>query len=178
MTPKQKLFVKEYLVDLNATRAAIAAGYSEKTARQQGARLLSNVDIATELAESAQKRAEKLDISAEKVLTELSRMAFCNMLDYMRVQDGDAYVDFSTLTREQAAAIQEIIVEEYSEGKGKERRDIKRTKFKLAEKRGSLELLGRHLKLFTDKIEHSGTINYTEALTKAKERLSAHRRTD
>ena len=69
MTPKQKFFVKEYLIDLNATRAAISAGYSEKTAYSQGQRLLKHVEVGAKLAQSAQKVTEKLDISTEYVLT-------------------------------------------------------------------------------------------------------------
>ena len=68
MTPKQKLFVKEYLVDLNATRAAISAGYSEKTACEQGSRLLRNVQIQAEVNKRAAKITEKLDISTEYIL--------------------------------------------------------------------------------------------------------------
>ncbi len=160
MTPKQKLFVKEYLVDLNATRAAIAAGYSVNGADVAGSRLLGNVRVKAEIEQSLAKTCAKLDITVEKVLGELAKLGFSNMLDYIRVQDGEAYIDFSKLTREQAAAIQEVTVEEYSEGKGKEKRDIKRTKFKIAEKRGSLELLGKYLKLFTDKVEVAGKIEH------------------
>lgn len=76
------------------------------------------------------------------------------MLDYMTVQsDGYAYVDLSRLTREQAAAIQEITVEEYKEGTGEEARNVKRVKFKLADKRAALVDIGRHFGLFVDKKE-------------------------
>jgi phage terminase small subunit len=169
---KQKLFVKHYLLDLNATKAAIAVGYSEKTAKQQGSRLLTNVDIKAEIEQKSIKRAEKLDLSAEKVLGELSKLAFSNMLDYIRVQDGDAYVDLSSMTREQAAAIQELTVEEYAEGRGEDKRDVKRTRFKLAEKRGALELLGKHLKLFTAKTEIKGLEDIAAILSKARARAN------
>ena len=158
MTPKQKIFIKEYLIDLNATRAAISAGYSERTACEQGSRLLANVKVKTEIERSLTKRAEKLDISAEKVLGELSKMAFANMQDYITIRDGDAYVDLSKLTRDQAAAIQEVTTDSYTvEGENEESaKVITKCKFKLADKRGSLELLGRYLKLFTDKFEAGG----------------------
>jgi len=88
------------------------------------------------------------------------------MHDYIKTNAmGNAYIDLSALTRDQAAAIQEITVEEYTEGRGEEARDIKRTKFKLAEKRGSLELLGKYLKMFTDKVEHAGTLKHTHVDT-------------
>jgi phage terminase small subunit len=68
LTPKQRLFVVEYLKDLNATQAAVRAGYSEKTARSQGQRLLTNVDIAAAIKKAIDERAEKIQIDAEWVL--------------------------------------------------------------------------------------------------------------
>lgn len=70
MTPKQKAFVREYLIDLNATQAATRAGYSAKTAGQQGERLLKNVEIAAAVAEAMQERAAKAEIDALWVLNE------------------------------------------------------------------------------------------------------------
>ncbi len=68
VTPKQKLFVKEYLVDLNATRAAISAGYSENGGSVAGARLLRNAKVKEAISKSSQKRTEKLEITADYVL--------------------------------------------------------------------------------------------------------------
>lgn len=68
LTDKQQRFVAEYLVDLNATQAAIRAGYAVKTANREGSRLLSNVDIAAAVAAKAANTSEKLDLSAERVL--------------------------------------------------------------------------------------------------------------
>lgn len=149
MNERQRLFVKEYLVDRNATRAAIAAGYSERTARQVGSRLLTNVDIREAVDGATIQRANRLDLSADKVLIELSRLGFSNMLDYITVQGGDAFVDLSKLTKDQAAAIQEVTVEDYTDGRSEKARDIRRVKLKLTEKLGALELLGKHLKLFS-----------------------------
>jgi phage terminase small subunit len=146
-----ELFVREYLVDFNGARAAIAAGYAEKSARVTASRLLTKANIQALIEKLQAERTKKLDITAERILSELSKMAFSNMLDYVGVKDGDAYIDLSKLTRDQAAAIQEITVDEYMEGRGEGARNIKRTRFKLADKRGSLELLGKHVRLFTDK---------------------------
>jgi phage terminase small subunit len=158
LTGKQALFIKEYLVDLNATRAAIAAGYSERTAEAAGSRLLRHVKVGAEIEKQVADRKQRLSISADAVLQELANIAFANMMDYITVQGRDAYVDMSRVTREQAAAIQEITSETYVdgyEGKGEEKKPVlvKRTRFKLADKRASLELLGKHLKLFTDRTE-------------------------
>lgn len=159
MTPKQQLFVAEYLVDLNATQAAIRAGYSPATAEQQGCRLLRNVQVKAAVDEQTAQRAGKLEITAERVLRELALIGFANMSDYMRVgADGDPFLDFSDLSREQAAALSEVTVEDFKDGRGEDARDVRRVKFKLADKRAALVDLGRHLKLFTDKVEHSGSV--------------------
>lgn len=162
MTPKQQRFVDEYLIDLNATQAAIRAGYSVDTARQMGSENLSKPDIADAIAEKRRKQAEKLDLSADRVLRELSLIGFSNMADYMRVgDDGDPYLDFSNLSRDQAAALAEVTVEDFKEGRGEDARDVRRVKFKLSDKRAALVDLGRHLKLFTDKVEHGGSMSLT-----------------
>ncbi len=68
LTPKQEAFVREYLVDLNATQAAIRAGYSPKTAREQASRLLSNVNVMDAISAGKAARAERLEVTAEQVL--------------------------------------------------------------------------------------------------------------
>lgn len=159
LTPKQQLFVDQYMIDRNATQAAIRAGYSAATAEQQGCRLLRNVQVRAAVDERCEKMAEKLEITAERVLQELALIGFSNMADYMRAgPDGDPYLDFSNLTREQAAALSEVTVEDFRDGRGEDARDVRRIKFKLSDKRAALVDLGKHLKLFTDKVEHSGEI--------------------
>jgi phage terminase small subunit len=166
---RREIFAREYVIDLNGTRAAVAAGYSEKSAEVTASRLLRNAKVQKLIDELTAERAKRLDITADRVLEELGRMAFANMLDYMGVQQsGDAYIDLSKLTREQAAAIQEITVDEYAEGRGEEARQVKRTRFKLADKRGSLKLIGKHLKMFTDKVEHSGQVGEYRIVTNVK----------
>src|SRR5271157_5246902 len=76
LTVRQTLFIAEYLIDLNGTRAAIAAGYSRKTANEQASRLLANVKVASEIAERLEKRITKLEITADAVLQELAKLAF------------------------------------------------------------------------------------------------------
>ncbi|MFR9710750.1 terminase small subunit [Paenibacillus sp. MB22_1] len=78
LTPKQQLFVKEYLIDLNATQAAIRAGYSKKTANEQGARLLAKASIQDALQEAMNKRAEKVEITAEQVLQRWIDIAYAD----------------------------------------------------------------------------------------------------
>ena len=111
LTKKQKMFVAEYLVDLNATQAAIRAGYSEKNAGKIGPELLGKTRISEAIQEQMDARENRTLITADKVLEELAKIGFSNLADYIQVRrDGTAYVDLSELTREQAAAVQEITV--------------------------------------------------------------------
>ncbi len=172
---RHEVFAREYVKDLNGTRAAIAAGYAKTTARATASRLLTKSNIQGLVASLTKKHTDKLDLDAEKVLSELSSTGFSNMLDYLKItEEGSAYVDLSNLTQEQAAAIQEITVDEYTEGRGKDARKVKRTKFKLVDKIRSLDLLGRHLKLFTDRIEVSGLEGLAERLAEARKRKNAN----
>jgi len=137
LTPKQERFCLEYVVDLNATQAAIRAGYAEGSAKVTASRLLSNANVAARIAELQEKTARKVEITAEAIANELALLAFANMEDYAKVGG-----DLSKLTREQLAAIQEAVFEELEDGKV-----VRRTKIKLAGKRESLETLGRYLGL-------------------------------
>ena len=166
-------FCREYIIDLNGKRAAIAAGYGKKGAHVRASQLLSNRKVQALLAKLTKEKADKLDLDAEKVLSELSRMAFSNLLDYGTVtDDGGFVIDLSALNREQAAAIHEITVDEYMEGRGEGARTVKRTKFKLASKINALELLGKYLKLFTEKIEVSGLEQLPELMAEARKRVN------
>ncbi len=91
------------------------------------------------------------------MLSELARLGFSNMMDFMNITgEDDAFVDLSEITREQAAAISELTVEDYVEGRGDDAREVRRVKVKLADKKAPLELLGKYLQLFADRVEHSG----------------------
>lgn len=166
------MFAREYVIDLNGTRAAIAAGYSTKGADVAASHLLGNPRVKRQIDDLLSKRASKLEIKAEHVADELRKMAFANMQDYMRVNaDGWPELDLSTLTRDQAAAIQEFS-EDATGGTGDgEKRLVLRRRFKLGDKRGSLELLGRHLGMFKDNVNVTGLeglANRLSELRKAK----------
>lgn len=79
INPKQSRFVDEYLVDLNATQAAIRAGYSAATAYSQGQRLLKHVEVAAEIAKRRQKITDKLELTAEGVVAELAKIGFSDL---------------------------------------------------------------------------------------------------
>lgn len=160
LTPKQEAFVREYLSTSNASeayrRAYDASGMTDKSINENASRLLKNVKVAARLAAAQAKLAEKHGVTAERVIRELALIGFANMSDYISINDGGAYVDLSKLTREQAAAIGEITSETYVEGKGEDAQVVKRTKFKLNDKRAALVDLGKHLGLFKEIKELSG----------------------
>jgi phage terminase small subunit len=154
---RQRRFVQEYLVDLNATQAAIRAGYSKDSAREIGSENLSKPAISAAIEAAQAERLSRVELTGDMVIAELRKIGFANMQDYMgSTEDGDPFLDFSALTRDQAAALQEVTVDEYVEGRGEESRAVKRVKFKLADKRAALVDLGKHLKLFVERHEHTG----------------------
>lgn len=117
LTPKQQMFVREYLVDLNATQAAIRAGYSAKTAEWIGPQLLGKNHVAAKIQELQDIRAGQLELTAKDVLKSI------------------------------------ILIRDKAVVEGKHAAALKAN-----------ELLGKHLKLFTDKVEHSGKITLEDLL--------------
>lgn len=145
LTAKQRRFVDEYLIDLNATQAAIRAGYAAKTAQEQGSRLLSNVMVAKAIAAAMKARSKATGIDAERVLKEIACMAFYDVADIASAKiNGPA--DIVKLPE----SVRRAII-----GWGWDKAG--NFTLKLSPKTPSLDQLGRHLKLFTDKVEHAGT---------------------
>ncbi len=144
---KREMFCREYLIDLNATQAAIRSGYSPKTAKSQGQRLLTKADVQERLQELRLKRMEKVEISADRVLDELSKMAFADISTMLNVSENGT-VSLKTIDKlspEQTAAIQEV--SEYETDRG-----LRRFRFKMHDKLKALELIARHLGMLTDNI--------------------------
>jgi phage terminase small subunit len=113
---------------------------------------LRKPEIAAAIAEAQNKRAERAELTADMVVDELRKIAFANMDDYMKATPGgDPYLDFSRLTRDQKAALHEVTIEDFVDGRGEDARAVKRVKFKLHDKLGALDKLGRHLGLFDAK---------------------------
>lgn len=159
--PKHESFVRNIVKGMPQRDAYRAAGFnvkSDEAAVANASRLLANASVRarlTELQERVTERVvEKAVITKEEVLAELANIARANMLDYVRIQEsGDAYVDLSKMTREQAAAIGELVVEEYTEGRGETARDVKRVRFKLLDKKGALDSVAKHFGMFIDRTE-------------------------
>lgn len=162
-TAKQQRFVEEYPVDFNGTKAAERAGYSKKTAGQQASRLLKNVKIQAAIQKRIGKLTTKAEVSVERVLSELVKVGFANLQDYIRVtSDGDPYVDLSAMTEYQAAALQEITVEDFKDGRGDDARDVRRVKIKMLDKLSALEKLGKYLSMFVDRLKIEGDLTITK----------------
>lgn len=158
LTPKQQRFVAEYLIDMNATQAAIRAGYSPDTAKSIGHENLTKPDVALAIAQAQEEIANKLKCSADDIAREMYKLGFSNMADYMRVgPGGDPYLDFSALSRDQAAALVEVTVEDFTDGRGVDKRDVRRVKFKLADKRASLVDLAKMLGYTKEHLELTGS---------------------
>ncbi len=160
MTPKQTRFVQEYLIDLNATQAAIRAGYSAKTATEQGSRLLTNVKVQAAVQEAQAATAERTEVTVDRVVNELALIAFNDIGNYLTMEDGKVgRLDWSKLPPGATKCIQEITQEEHTGGRGHDTGETRRTKFKLYSKKDALDLLGKHLGMFDDKSTFDGTLN-------------------
>lgn len=168
-----EIFARKYVETLNQGEAYREAhpGVEESTAGPAAHRFIRRPDVRARVQELFDARAKKLEISAEKVLQEIAALAFSNPHDYVLIQeDGSPVIDLTGLSRQQFAAIQEILVDEYVEGKGDAARDVKRIKVKFYDKGQNLERLGRHLKLFSDTVEVKGLEALVERIRKARER--------
>lgn len=152
LSKKAARFSHEFCIDLNATQAAIRAGYSEKTAYSIANYLLKKVEIQERIAENQKRISESCELSAAKVLNELSRIAFCDVTDYVTFGRGKFTIkDSTSLTKDQTACIQEVSKTTTRGGST--------IKFSLHDKLRAIEMLGRHLGLFTDKFQVNGMLN-------------------
>ena len=149
MTQKQKRFIEEYLIDLNATQAAIRAGYSPDTAQQTGSENLSKPVIRAQIDRAMAERSKRTGVNAERVVQELAKIAFVNAAEVIDPKTATGKED---ALPEDTAAIQSVKVKTFGED-GLER------EIKMADKLKALELLGKHLGMFKDRIELSGGLD-------------------
>lgn len=151
LTPKQQRFVDEYLCDLNATKAAERAGYSRKTANEQGARLLANVSVRAAIAAAQKARQERTHITADGVLRELSRIVH---FDPRKLFDASGKpIPINELDDDTAAAIVGLDVMEEYIGSGEDRQFVGYTKkYKVADKNTAITNAMKHLGILTERI--------------------------
>lgn len=148
LTEKQKRFVDEYLIDLNATQAAIRAGYSSDSAKEIGSENLTKPNIANAVDQAIAERSRRTGINADRVIREIAKIAFVNAGE---VVDLDTALLMDKISEDDMAAIQSVKVKTFGED-GIER------EVKLADKLKALELLGKHLGLFKDKVVIDGNV--------------------
>lgn len=157
MTKKQKRFVEEYLIDLNATQAAIRAGYSPHTAKDIGCENLAKPNIAAAISQAMAERSRRTGINQDRVLQELARIGFAKITDVVDPKTAKIRPDASD---DDLACIQSIKIKPNEFGTEREVR--------LYDKKSALVDLGKHLGLFKDKVELNGdmglhiTVDYGE----------------
>lgn len=157
LTEKQKKFAEEYLLDFNGARAAREAGYSEKTADRIAYENLRKPEIIEYLNKLQEKKKEKFEIDEEKVMNELSAIAFSRITDYVQISKilslrgtAETVVTFtatSQLNDLQIAAISEI-----------QQSDKGAIKIKLENKIEALRLIGKQIGMFKDKVDIDGKV--------------------
>ena len=131
LTPKQRRFIEEYLIDLNATQAAIRAGYKKSAARQIGSENLSKLDIS----EAEAERSKRGQIKADNVVAELAKIAFSSMRHYLRrTHDGTLYVDTTDTTPEQLDALKRFKTRDFKDGRGEDAREMQDIEIELPDK--------------------------------------------
>lgn len=150
LNAKQERFCEEYLVDLNATQAAIRAGYSEKTAKSQGSRLLTKADVSARVGELKAERAKRTEITADRVLRELARVAFVDPTDVLNMETATVKPDVSADDRAVIAAVKVkyIPVKQYDEDGELTVVDAVEREVKLADKLRALDMLAKHLNMY------------------------------
>jgi phage terminase small subunit len=151
LTRLQERFVGFYVSNPKANLAQVYrdAGYraaNDEVARVNAGKLLRLSHVKAAVASARGVLREKFECSAEDIARELHKLAFANMADFLRVTpQGDPFIDLSTLTRDRAAALTEATVEDFTDGRGENAREVRRVRVKLADKRSSLMDLARLL---------------------------------
>ncbi len=155
LTPKQRRFVAEYLIDLNATEAAKRCGYSPKPAYSQGGRLLNDVEIAQAVAEGQQKQLNRSDLTAARVLEELRRLAFGDVRKFF--DEFGNLRPIHQLTAEQGSQLAgvEVIIKNAKAGDGI---TDEIHKIKLWDKTRALEMLCKRFGLLVERLDIDGAI--------------------
>ena len=144
LNPKQERFCLEYLADLNATQAAIRAGYSAKTAYSQGQRLLKNVEVAPRLTQLVTERNGRLKVDGDWVLRRLVELADVDLADLYG--DGGELLDLREMPEDAKRLLAGLDMTEEFEGRGPDRRHVGRTKkLRLVDRLKVLELIGKHV---------------------------------
>lgn len=173
LTPKQERFVLEYLLDLNAKRAAIRAGYSEQTAQPQSSRLLSNVKVQKAILAKKKEREQRTTVTTDRVVKELARIAFSNITDVASWNEsGVTVIDSKTIPRSVTAAVQEV---HHNKSWGTDA-GSENTRVKMLSKQKALETLAQHLGMLDDRSDGAKKDPEGDRRSKSDRILDAARR--
>jgi phage terminase small subunit len=154
LTAREQDLVAFYIETRNATEAARRAGY--KHPNVMGPRVIKRPRIAQAIERVLGEALRNAAVTKERIVAELALLAFSNMADYTRLVGRTRVTDLSNVTREQMAAVAELTVEDFKDGRGRGARDVRKTKLKLAEKRAALSDLAKLLGYVVDRHELSG----------------------
>lgn len=144
LTEKQKRFADEYLIDLNATQAAIRAGYSPRSAAEQASRLLKNAKVRAYIDERMAELSRRTGVNQERILRELARIAFVNAPELINMEDATIRED-ATIDDMAAIASVRVKIIPTENGQGIER------EIRLADKIRALDLLGKRFAMWTER---------------------------
>lgn len=159
---RHERFAQEVVRGKSASEAySLIYGTKGGSARANASRVLAMRNVSKRINDLKAEIAKAIIMDRTEVLQQLSYLGRANMRDYFTSgPDGEPFLDFANLTREQAACLQEITVEEFKDGRS-DKREVRRVKFKLADKRAALELLAKHHGLLTEQVEHKHTHEHT-----------------
>jgi phage terminase small subunit len=163
---RRELFCREYLKDLNATQAAIRAGYSQDRARQTGCELLAEQEIQERIAALAEGRNKKLELDANLIIIELLRMLTADPLNY--VDEAGVVKSLHDMTIDARRAISSFEVDTIGSAN-----TVTRTKVKFWSKEKAAELLGKHLTLFKEVLTVEGLDDLAKRIVEARNRDAA-----
>lgn len=163
LTPKQRMFVREYIVDLNATQAAIRAGYSERTANEQASRLLANVNVGAAVTAAMNARSRRTQITADRVLKELAKIGFADIrkaVSWDRSAATEAEGEGSS-AKTTVANVQLVASADIDDDTAAAIAEISQNangglRLKLHDKRAALVDIGKHLGMFTERVQLTG----------------------
>lgn len=181
LTLKQEKFARAYVANGgNGTAAAEEAGY--KRADIEACRLLRSAKVKDRIAELMKPVFDRYAVTADRVIREIAKVAFASLEDVLFItEDGDPYIDLSKASPEALAALEAAEIEDFVDSRERDEegavvaRAVRRVKIKNNSKLKALDLLARHLKLLTDKVEVTVSDDFAATLAKARKRVEQRR---
>ena len=173
--PRRDQFPREYLVDFNATKAAQRCGYSKKSAYAQGSRLLKNDEIQKTLRALQKTRADKHEETFDKWMTELVLIAHSDLKNYIDITEDTGAIrakGFDAMPKDASRALESITENRtiHENANGEQSVINEKVTFKMHNKLGALEMIGKSFGWLKDKVEHSGELNIQFIMPRPKDK--------